>query len=642
MSYIGIREVTRRYIGGTLVWEKDIPPVGRVFTVGTGSGDLVIDANDANAEWAGELLPDDRIRIVGGTYGDITVENVNAGGAVYVENADATAVTVTGEFTTEGYTKGLVLDFTNRQGEGLVLNPSGNNSPLVLDDNGDGHENVTIRGVLTLNCTTDIGWGWGGNAIPYDNGSGDVALKNLLIEQCRWYWDGTHAVAGGSILRLFGQLDSSNNTDNGYSDGVAIMDCVVESDSDTLQSVNMMFRNVQNLHIKGIALRNLNVSGFAHERIINLFGAQGIVENVKCTGSYGNVVRIIPINRTAGTDTSIIRNIVKSTPLKYSTVEINDVSGELDPLLPPGMEKSNVRVLGCSYIRQDGIPDPDVTCTAVDIYGSGNTSEIKDCLAVRPFFLGGATPYAWNGPVASQSDNVDVIDTDAACITDMDTLVPEPVSVFNGAGAADADLSEDLYGTARRNPPAVGAMEPAEYVPAIGGNYMDGFTAITLGNDTYTEFVELSPGVYSSTLEGGNSGTCYTHMVPVGGEIAFKAVEATPRVAFGFKRTTSISGQKSTVYGIETSSSFIRRSSSAAPGEGDNMSKSKWNGLNRWFIVQRTTLTEYTVFVSDGENRMELFTVEAPGYTDELIAVFVWVQYNRELTYPQGKGLTAV
>src|SRR5690606_19127985 len=62
--------------------EGDLP-VGRIFTIGHPTNyqnsEFIIDGLDEEAEWEGNLLPNDRIRIVGGTYGWIGFQNIDSG-----------------------------------------------------------------------------------------------------------------------------------------------------------------------------------------------------------------------------------------------------------------------------------------------------------------------------------------------------------------------------------------------------------------------------------------------------------------------------------------------------------------------------------------------------------------------------------
>ena len=94
MSYIGIREVTRRYIGGTLVWEKDIPPMGRIIPVGSGSGDLTVDGTNLVYESNPTTIQDgDTIVIQAGTYGNIDFLNLE------LDDGDSATVTSNGVVT---------------------------------------------------------------------------------------------------------------------------------------------------------------------------------------------------------------------------------------------------------------------------------------------------------------------------------------------------------------------------------------------------------------------------------------------------------------------------------------------------------------------------------------------------------------
>lgn len=434
-------------------------PIGRIFTYGSGSGYLEIDGSNVDAPWNGDLQPNDRIRIVGGSYASIGITNIDAGGTVYIENNDSTQIT-TQDIGTWDTIKNVTLDFTNQQEYGLKTEKEDASGHITLDWDGDGFENLVIRGIDMRNIW-DRGIDWKGNNIPYNNGSGTTAIKNLTIENCRYSWSGWDEgdYGGWNLMALSGNLAASGNIDTGFIDGLTIRNIIVDGGTYNHAAGNFYLVNVRNALISNINIKGTNLEGTSHMRFIVLKG-QGIIENVRHDTSYGNAVQIIGLNRVGSPSTSVVRNIIKSNPYQYSTVEVNNESSELDILLTTGTQKSTVKVLGCMLSREAGAPsgwpypDPGWQTSCVDVYGSGNTI-VKNCLATNPF----ETSSAVYGPTLEASNNIVYASHAAAGITNLDTLVPNPGSPLIGAGVTDIDLPRDIYNIIRNNPPTIGAVE---------------------------------------------------------------------------------------------------------------------------------------------------------------------------------------
>lgn len=447
---------------GTISSQRINPPVGRIFTYGSGSGYLEIDGSNVDAPWNGSLLPDDRIRIVGGIYSAIGITNIDAGGTVYIENDDNIQIRAE-EMGTWGTIKGVTIDFTNRMPRGLMTEKDDPSGHITLDWDADGFEDLTIRGVDMHNIW-DRGIDWKGNNIPYNNGAGRVAIKNLTIEDCSYTWEGWNPgdYGGYNLMSLTGVLAASGNVDTGFIDGLTIRRIIVDGGPLTHGSGNFYLVNVRNAFISKIDISGMNHDGSSHVRFIVLKG-QGIMEDIKYDNSYGNSVQLIGVNRVGSPSVSVVRNTIKSNPLQYSTVEVNNSPSELDVLFTAGIEKSSVlKVLNCMLSRDAGAPTgwpyPETgwQTTCVDIYGPSNVV-VKNCLATNPF----ETSSAIYGPTVEDEDNVVYASQAAAGITDLVTLRPNPGSPLIGAGTYDEDVLYDFYGDARPNPPSIGPVEPA-------------------------------------------------------------------------------------------------------------------------------------------------------------------------------------
>jgi len=253
--------------------------VGRVFNVGTGSGDLTLDGLDSSKPWY-PLQNNDTFRILGtgsNTYNNIYCKDMgssnvrvnitNQTGVIKVERIWTYGTNGNARFDfyqkVSGIDYGLENDWGNNNGEKVIIN----------SDSADDYTFIT-RGIKSSHFF-DKGW----QLIPknkvYNNGAGKSAAKLIDIQYCAWM-DGACSGEGG--LDLGG--DFYQGIDN----------CFVEKlifDNNLIQNGDYGFggRNVGEFQCENNTLISVNPNtpsegaGTYHKRTLDFFG----------WGSYKNI-----------------------------------------------------------------------------------------------------------------------------------------------------------------------------------------------------------------------------------------------------------------------------------------------------------------------------------------------------------------
>jgi hypothetical protein len=443
------------------------PPVGRIFNIGAGSGNLTIDGSDDSKEWY-PLQPYDTFKIAGGDYGSIALKDISVNsGEVFFTNQN-TLIEVDIMSIVGDVAKRITLDFHNKISGvkyGLILGTSEYSGDKFIIDNpygGDvgGYENITIKGIDTRN-NFDRGWILNSAGKPYNNGAGITALKNFICEDCQWYSDGVYT---GGALAFGGYINEADGLDVGFIDNAIFrrIDLIGGNFSITLG-------NVRNCLVEDIKIIDCFRDANNHPRIVDISGS-GMIQRVYGDHNYGPLVKIAPFNRTSdGTqDTFIIRNISGKNSRKYSIVEVH--AAQADDAVWTGITiRSKVKVLGVTAFNTgtmtyfDGSPfidgnPPYYTSTAIDIYGTGTDITVKDCTSINPYAMEGQVISLTNGPADTQVNNY-LTAVNTLTKVNISNFIPASDSILKAAGGVDSDLPTDYYGTTRTNPPTIGAVE---------------------------------------------------------------------------------------------------------------------------------------------------------------------------------------
>lgn len=428
--------------------------VGRVFNVGTGSGDLLLDGLDNSKSWF-PLQNNDTFRILGtgsNTYNNIYLKDMG-NASIQVNVTNQTGVIKAERIWTYGTQGNARLDFYQKV-SGVdfgVENNWGNNNGEKFIINSDSADDYTLI-VRGIRCSQFFDKGW--QLIPknkvYNNGAGKSAAELIDIQYCVWT-DG--AKQGEGAVDLGG--DFYSGVDNCFVRKFIFSNNLIQNGD-----YGVGGRNVGEFQCENNTLISVNPNtpaegtGTYHKRTLDIFG-WGYYKNISAKNSYGVVCRSVSFARGSTKRTNVITNIISDTNTRYSAVEINEFEADqrnLSGIATAGFTKVNgvtIRNLGTAGTY---------TSTCVDIFGSGNNSTVRNCVAVNPFIFGSSDKFAINGPVAVQSNNVAYADNNLTKLN-LTTYKPAADSVLKGAGIADVDFTTDIYGQTRLNPPTIGAVE---------------------------------------------------------------------------------------------------------------------------------------------------------------------------------------
>lgn len=437
------------------------PPVGRIFNVGTGSGNLTINGTNTGAAWY-PLEPGDTFIIKGGTYGSITTSNLESTGAPIVIKNEADQQ-VTADFLYINATQknvNYIFDETLERGLTLIMESQ---DTMHIDRNGvGGLEDVYISGIkFTIESGTPDGGVFlrhSQNATtPYSNGSGVTSIKNLTIENIEFDFT-PKANFAPWYLMAFNRGDLSTSVDNNFIDGITIRN--IRATGTFYCSTTIEIKNCQNVLVDNIYFDSLN-NGWTdsppHARIILVQG-QGIIQNCYMRDGMGNVGVIWGYNRLANNDPSIIRNCLSFNTFRYSTAEIQGYSN----LIVSGISKApHYKMLGLVADTLD--TGNYFSGCAGDIYPlQGGTFEARNSVSINGHSNTSGQNNPFNnmaGGTGTLSNNAVYANRTLAGVED-ETYIPQSGSPLIGAGVANVDFTEDYNGNIRPNPPSIGALEP--------------------------------------------------------------------------------------------------------------------------------------------------------------------------------------
>ena len=287
------------------------PPSGTVITVGTGSGDLLIDGTGKT--YGCNTL----IKIKAGTYGTIEIKNVQGtdgcpvaiknGGQVYITSSMNTDniknVIISGD-NTAGITYGF--KFINIYYRAIVMN--GNITGITL-------KSMSFKNVNNY-CIS--GNGTNGDKLPYD-GTANTTNKGFKILNCEF--DNAGSVAFG------GNLNKDNSEDSGlFKDLEIAYNTFKNTDAGSLCS----FTNVQDYNIHHNVVDNVNYTNNMHNGIFFMQG-NGQFHHNKLTNYQGNAIRAWAYSRGSTPATIEIHDNICYNTRKYSGFEIQSFARNMWP-----------------------------------------------------------------------------------------------------------------------------------------------------------------------------------------------------------------------------------------------------------------------------------------------------------------------
>lgn len=267
------------------------------FEMGTGSGDLTIDGN--NAVVKGKNL----IVIKAGTYNTISIKNLNGnvnapvfiknGGQVFIKGAMYTEninnVTIAGD-NVSGVQYGF--NFHNIGYRALLMNGQMNGVTI---------KSFSFKNVQDYVIVADL------KSINY-NGSPESRTENVKILNCKF--------DNATGIQFSGEFNKSQ--DNGFVKGLEIAhNIIMNSDG----GVFAFFPNVQDYDIHHNIADNLNPNNNNHNGIFQISG-NGKFRDNKFTNYQGNMIRAWVFSRGTTPSTVEIYNNVGYNTRKYGAFEI--------------------------------------------------------------------------------------------------------------------------------------------------------------------------------------------------------------------------------------------------------------------------------------------------------------------------------
>lgn len=446
------------------------PPVGRVFNIGTGSGTLTINGTGAGTPWH-PLQDGDKFILKGGTYTALNWQNMDlASGTITVEN-EAGQDVITNSWVETGVHRNVTYNFYEGGVKRITCRMTGQEC-FHIDRNGDGgYKNVHWLGFQYVTHTGYAGGGVfidhaRGNAIPYNNGAGVIALENCGFEHIKFSTPTTNK--GVYYLMRIGQ-ELGDFADGKFSRGFYIKDIELDGYMELENAVyleNAEAYYIQGAHGTGV---NQNLTNPPHFRLF-LLGGQGIFEQANFRNYSGNVVAMWPYSRLDNNSPCIIRNSMSFDSRVYSFAEYQPYARNV----VAGVSKTpDVKILGVTTDTLDTAKQYS-GCVA-DIYNLlGASAEVVNCVNINGHNeASGGAVVSNNSVIRNMSGTT--IDTSscriyssrgAAGVIAGNYKLTETSPLLE-AGVTHPDLVYDYYGNLRGPNPSIGASQVVGEAPAI-------------------------------------------------------------------------------------------------------------------------------------------------------------------------------
>lgn len=455
-GYIGNLEITRAYLGDTLVWESNEPPVGRVFNVGTGGGSLSIDGNNIG----GGLIIGDTVIVEPGSYSSVSISNINIPAGSALINMDD--CTVTG-----------LMSITNTVGADIVGTSFENNPNRAIELVPGNLGNLKLRNMSFSNVSD--------YTINYNGYSEESVIGGLEISGC------TFDDCLGIILSA--TVNIPNGVDNGRVNNLKVFNTsFVNGNSPFVLKCD----NVDKYEVHDITINDHTDTTLSHARLIHMAG-EGDIWNIKAEDYYGNIAVQWPFSRNAESN-GLCRmwNIIGRNCGRYSVVEVQNFSNYLESGVTSPCDVVIAYITG---IDITGKPQPEEFAGVIaDLYtgtfAGRNTVNIHNCVLVNTNmpegnqfrgyqFVINNVNQEWENVVYSNNLPYNESNTDPAQhgsfptadnpyedytdigLEDVVEYKPGTGSLLIGEGVTVADMGLDYHGALRANPPSVGACEPA-------------------------------------------------------------------------------------------------------------------------------------------------------------------------------------
>lgn len=449
------------------------------FSVGTGSGSLLVDNTKIGANG------DDTIKIKGGSYSAITIQNFNtSGGNVIIEDSGLVQISGNQNAFVLSNLSNVVLTGTG---------PSSNNQGFYLHDNN--YRPLQMQGVFH-NFTLDH--------FLFKN-TGDYVISSNFNTTV--YKDTTTAWSDIHILycefnNTGGTLQLDGNVVNGQITGLIkrleIAYCYFhdQSPGDLVWAGAVDQYSIHHNIVNNVNTTNNNDNGIFHMQ------GNGTFAYNKVTNHQGHTIRAWLVSFGSTVEQELIYNNIVLNSRKYSAFEVQSFTSYFST---GKATFANARIFGntTGNINLSKDPFPGVV---VDVYGLfGGTCAIFDNLG-------------FNFPVPNPASNIfnqenNTTPTESNdlyfannTLAGFDTTALQLVNTSPaiGKGISDASLTDDYYGTKRSTLPSIGAIE------YMGGTVTPPPVVITYNS------VTTSGTFMKNNCASGYMGNQVLYMVPAG------------------------------------------------------------------------------------------------------------------------------
>jgi hypothetical protein len=440
-----------RQIVGLKIREYDgepQPPASRVFSVGTGSGNLTIDG----AVLGDGIQANDVIEIASGSYSTITYQNFSVTtGRATIKPAVSGGVST--NYVRPRTSVGVDL-------EGIAFTGAGSSTQLEFDGTYMPYRNIAFRNIRHVgNASFSVRHI---NPVAYDElNEEDTVINNLTFEDCDYSNAGQFIIGGvdttntGLIRNLVLRNNYWHNRNGGYDWG----DGEGSDGSETMPNAVVNLTNVENYLIEGNRfykmLRPENHTAMVYAR------GWGIFRNNYAEKYRGQLGRLWIFAKEAGRKTLVYNNVGRDCPY-YSLIEFQSNAGMVaaDNFVP-----SDAYCMFNTAMNFGEWNDPNLwQCVVLDNYGigGGNVHFANNVgINVSPGSAGASAGKLYWGTTNLVTEANNQIFTDRLAAKFSPDLAPYSDSTVVGAGAqlSGNEVLVDFNNETRTSPPTIGAIE---------------------------------------------------------------------------------------------------------------------------------------------------------------------------------------
>lgn len=387
-----------------------VPKNAKIFDVGTGSGDLVIDGNSMKVD--GNIL----VRIKAGTYNNISIKNILApnGTTVFIKNhgqirvkekmstTNISNVVIAGD-NTSGITYGFL--FENISFRAITMNGK--------------MEKVTLSNMSFKNVKDYV--------IAGENSNGkNFAYKGTEATRTNGFKILNCAFDNAGQIIFGGNLNRDSGEDSGLFKDVEIAYNIFRN---TETGTVCAFTNVQNYNVHHNVVNNINRLNNNHNGVFYMQG-NGKFHDNKLTNYQGNAIRMWLYSRGTTPTTSEIYNNVCYNTRKYSGFEIQAFARNI---IQGKTTFANAKVYNNTVGQMN--TSKDWEGQLLDLYNFGGTLEYYNNLGFSLHASNGRQPASM---INNMSDTRIVKNTNNRYETEKNAVmdVVKFTSRFSGVGAS--------------------------------------------------------------------------------------------------------------------------------------------------------------------------------------------------------------